>query len=252
VTPRWRAKHWRSGAPTKWQWLPSNGKLRPLFNKLKQADYGPAGTHLGPYEVLSPLGAGGMGEVYRACDTRLGREVTIKVLPVAFSQDADWLRRFEQEARAASALDHPNIITVHEIGEGPTLPHHRIHFGRMCSIKAEDQMQISEHKIGRVTVLKVAGEIGLNARTEQLSQLLGARLKAGDRLFVINLAECPRLDSLGLGELLRAHQTVQDQNGVLKLADVPLRLRSVILVANLAGVLEMFQTEQAAISSFGE
>lgn len=113
-------------------------------------------------------------------------------------------------------------------------------------------MEISEHKIGRVTVLKVAGEIGLNARTEQLSQLLGARLNMGDRLFVINLAECPRLDSLGLGELVKAQKIVRDQDGVLKLADVPLRLRSVILMANLATVLEMFQTERAAINSFGE
>ena len=75
-----------------------------------------AGTQLGPYEVLSPLGAGGMGEVYRARDTRLGREVAIKVLPAAFSADADRLRRFEQEARAAGMLNHPNILTIYDIG----------------------------------------------------------------------------------------------------------------------------------------
>src|SRR5437867_9091477 len=74
------------------------------------------GTQLGPFEILSPLGAGGMGEVYRARDPRLGREVAIKVLPASFSQDAERLRRFEQEARSASALNHPNIITIHEIG----------------------------------------------------------------------------------------------------------------------------------------
>jgi len=74
------------------------------------------GTQLGPFEILSPLGAGGMGEVYRARDSRLGREVAIKVLPAAFSQDADRLRRFEQEARAAGMLNHPNILTIFEIG----------------------------------------------------------------------------------------------------------------------------------------
>jgi eukaryotic-like serine/threonine-protein kinase len=74
------------------------------------------GTKLGPYEILAPIGAGGMGEVYRAKDPRLGREVAIKVLPAAFSQDADRLKRFEQEARSASALNHPNIVTIHEIG----------------------------------------------------------------------------------------------------------------------------------------
>ncbi|MGH9363728.1 MAG: serine/threonine-protein kinase, partial [Thermoanaerobaculia bacterium] len=75
-----------------------------------------AGSKLGPYEILAPLGAGGMGEVYRAKDPRLGREVAIKVLPASFSADADRLRRFEQEARAASALNHPNILTIHDIG----------------------------------------------------------------------------------------------------------------------------------------
>ena len=60
-----------------------------------------AGTKLGPYEILAPIGAGGMGEVYRAKDPRLGRDVAIKVLPASFSQDADRLQRFEQEARAA-------------------------------------------------------------------------------------------------------------------------------------------------------
>src|SRR6266496_2859767 len=75
-----------------------------------------AGNRLGPYEVVSPLGAGGMGEVYRAKDPRLGRDVAIKVLPASFSADADRLRRFEQEARAAGVLNHPNITAVYDIG----------------------------------------------------------------------------------------------------------------------------------------
>jgi len=75
-----------------------------------------SGTKLGPFEIQSPLGAGGMGEVYRARDTRLGRDVAIKVLPESFASDADRLRRFEQEARAIAALNHPNILAVHDIG----------------------------------------------------------------------------------------------------------------------------------------
>src|SRR6266581_5723768 len=75
-----------------------------------------AGTRLGPYEITTPLGAGGMGEVYRARDTRLGRDVAVKVLPSSYSADSDRLHRFEQEACAASALNHPNILIVHDIG----------------------------------------------------------------------------------------------------------------------------------------
>jgi len=81
-----------------------------------------AGARLGPYEILSAIGAGGMGEVYRARDPQLRRDVAIKVLPVAFSTDADRLHRFEQEARAAAALNHPNILAVFDIGRDAGAP----------------------------------------------------------------------------------------------------------------------------------
>ncbi len=81
------------------------------------------GQFLGRYKILSLLGVGGMGHVYRARDDTLGREVAIKLLPAAFTQDADRVRRFEQEARAASSLNHPNIITIYEIGR-----HNSTHF----------------------------------------------------------------------------------------------------------------------------
>ena len=73
-------------------------------------------TQFDHYEIIAPLGKGGMGEVYRAKDTRLNREVAIKVLPGDFAHDADRLRRFEQEARAVGALNHPNILTVYDFG----------------------------------------------------------------------------------------------------------------------------------------
>ena len=78
-----------------------------------------SGTKLGPYEIQSLIGAGGMGEVYRARDTRLQRDVAIKILPSSFTHDADRLRRFEQEARAVAALNHPNLLTVFDVGTAP-------------------------------------------------------------------------------------------------------------------------------------
>src|SRR5499427_5363499 len=93
-----------------------------------------AGTKLGPYEILAPLGAGGMGEVYRARDTKLGRDVALKVLPEAFARDAERMARFRREAQVLASLNHPNIATIHgleesngncalvmELVEGPTL-----------------------------------------------------------------------------------------------------------------------------------
>jgi Tol biopolymer transport system component len=82
-----------------------------------------AGTKLGPYEILAPIGAGGMGEVYRARDARLKRDVAIKVLPASLSTDPDRLKRFEQEAQAAGGLNHPNITAVHDFGMHESAPY---------------------------------------------------------------------------------------------------------------------------------
>ena len=80
------------------------------------------GSRLGPYEVVAAIGSGGMGEVYRARDPRLERDVAIKILPGTVVADADRLRRFEQEARAAAALNHPNILSVYDIGSHEVNP----------------------------------------------------------------------------------------------------------------------------------
>ena len=93
-----------------------------------------AGVHLGPYEILAAIGAGGMGEVYRARDTKLNRDVALKVLPEAFTDDPDRLARFKREAHVLASLNHPNIAHIHgfedagpasalvmELVDGPTL-----------------------------------------------------------------------------------------------------------------------------------
>src|SRR5438477_13094004 len=86
--------------------------LSPVPCPLYFARMLPAGTMLGPYRIVDALGAGGMGEVYRAHDTRLGRDVAVKVLSRSLTHDPDSLRRFEQEARAAGMLNHPNILAI--------------------------------------------------------------------------------------------------------------------------------------------
>ncbi len=95
-----------------------------------------AGTRLGPYEIVGPLGAGGMGEVYRAKDPRLAREVAIKVLPAALSTDADRLKRFEQEARAASGLNHPNIVAIYDIGSSDSVSYIAMELVEGASLRA--------------------------------------------------------------------------------------------------------------------
>src|SRR5579872_3928998 len=81
------------------------------------------GTKLGPYEIHSSIGAGGIGEVYRARDARLNRDVAIKILPSSFSADPERLKRFAQECRAAAALNHPNILSIFDIGDDPRAPY---------------------------------------------------------------------------------------------------------------------------------
>ena len=82
-----------------------------------------SGTKLGPYEIQSSIGAGGMGEVYRAHDSRLNRDVAIKILPASFSADPDRLHRFAVESRAAAALNHPNILSIYDICEDRAAPY---------------------------------------------------------------------------------------------------------------------------------
>jgi serine/threonine protein kinase len=81
------------------------------------------GAHVGPYEVLALLGEGGMGQVYRARDERLSREVALKVVHAGLAQDAERLRRFEHEAKAAGVLNHPNIVAVYDTGQHDGAPY---------------------------------------------------------------------------------------------------------------------------------
>ncbi|MCI0413002.1 serine/threonine-protein kinase [bacterium] len=107
-----------------------------------------AGIQIGPYQVLDPLGSGGMGEVYRAKDTRLGRDVAVKVLPRQFASHPERMHRFEQEARAASALNHPAIVTIYDIGTVDTTPYIAMEF-----VDGKNLHEII--KAGRISLKKV-------------------------------------------------------------------------------------------------
>jgi eukaryotic-like serine/threonine-protein kinase len=108
-------------------------------------------THLGPYEIVGPLGAGGMGEVYRARDTRLGRDVAIKVLPESFARDPERIARFEREARAVASLNHPNIVMLHSIDA-----HEGIRFLTMELVEGESlDRQLSREVLPVARVLEL-------------------------------------------------------------------------------------------------
>src|SRR5262245_694547 len=112
-------------------------------------------------------------------------------------------------------------------------------------------MEISERKVGRIRIVNISGDAVINGKPERLSQSIRDHLQAGERLFVLNFSDCQRMDSSGLGELIKSHKLVADSEGLLKLSNVPLRLRGLIVVTNLTEVVEIFESEQAAINSFG-
>jgi serine/threonine protein kinase len=171
-----------------------------------------SGTKLGPYEILSSLGAGGMGEVYRARDARLNRDVAIKILPTSFSSDPDRLQRFAQESRATAALNHPNILSIFDIGEDRGAPYvvsellegetlrDRLRNGPLTSRKAIDYAQ----QIARG--LAAAHEKGIVHRD----------LKP-ENLFITNDGHAKILD-FGLAKFTRLEADLSDESPTIQVA----------------------------------
>jgi len=135
------------------------------------------GRVIGPYQVLSLLGAGGMGEVYLARDTRLGRQVALKLLPAALTKDDERLRRFELEARAASALNHPGIVTIYEIGRDGDVPFIATEFvegqtlrERMQSgsVPLEEALDVAAQVAGALAAAHAAGVIHRDIKPENI------------------------------------------------------------------------------------
>ncbi|HSL85171.1 MAG TPA: serine/threonine-protein kinase, partial [Thermoanaerobaculia bacterium] len=154
------------------------------------------GTHLGPYEIVAPLGAGGMGEVWRARDSRLGREVAVKVLPAEFAADAERLKRFEREARATAALSHPNILAVYDVGS---------HEGVSYLIEELLEGESLKERLDRggLTVseaLRIAGEIAKGLAAAHEKGIVHRDLKPGN-IFLTRHGTVKVLD-FGLAKLV--------------------------------------------------
>ncbi len=156
----------------------------------------PGGARLGPYEIVAPIGAGGMGEVYRARDPRLGRDVAIKVLPTSFSADADRLRRFEQEARAAGGLNHPNITAVYEFGSHEGAPYMVTELLEGETLRA----RLAAGPLPQRKALDYAGQIAQGLAAAQEKGIVHRDLKP-ENLFVTRDGRVKILD-FGLAKLL--------------------------------------------------
>ncbi|HEX7419737.1 MAG TPA: protein kinase, partial [Thermoanaerobaculia bacterium] len=131
-----------------------------------------AGVRLGPYEITAPLGAGGMGEVFRARDVRLGRNVAIKVLPHSVSLDPERLRRFETEARSASALNHPNIVTIYEVGSFDGVSYIAMELVEGASLRAKIQGPLAVR-----TLLPIASQVAAGLAAAHDSGIVHRDLK---------------------------------------------------------------------------
>ena len=161
-----------------------------------------AGVRLGPYEIVAPLGAGGMGEVYRARDTRLGRDVAVKVLPREFAADPERLRRFEQEARAVAALSHPNVLAVHDVGAHEAIPYLVTELLEGESLR--DRLKTRDLTVRKAVEYAVQIAQGLAAAHEK--GIVHRDLKPGN-VFVTNDGQVKILD-FGLARLARPETAV--------------------------------------------
>jgi serine/threonine protein kinase len=172
----------------------------------------PSGTKIGPYEIIAPIGAGGMGEVFRAKDTRLGRDVAIKVLPETFAKDGDRLRRFEQEARAVAALNHPNILAIHDIGEYNGSPYLVSELLEGHSLRVE----MNNGALPTRRAVEYAAQIAQGLAAAHDKGIVHRDLKP-ENVFVTHDGRLKILD-FGLAKLAKLHAATDD-SATLTLAD---------------------------------
>jgi serine/threonine-protein kinase len=161
----------------------------------------PAGSRLGPYEILAPLGAGAMGEVYRARDTQLGREVAIKTISPALASNEDRKRRFLVEARAASALNHPGIVTIHDVSRSGDIDYIVMEYVRGRTL---DRV-IGHQGIGVQEAIRYAIQIADALARAHAAHIVHRDLKPGN-IMVADDGQVKILD-FGLAKLGEASET---------------------------------------------
>ena len=199
-----------------------------------------SGTKLGPYEIVEPLGAGGMGEVYRAKDTRLGREVALKVLPESFSQDPDRLRRFEQEAKAVAALNHPNIMSIHDIGQQDGVPYLVSELLEGNSLRVE--MEIARLPVRKAVEYAVQLAQGLSAAHDK--NIIHRDLKP-ENIFVTHEGRVKILD-FGLAKLAGQGGKTDSESVAMTLTSAPTEAGKVL---GTVGYMAPEQVRGAAVDS---
>jgi predicted Ser/Thr protein kinase len=175
-----------------------------------------SGTKLGPYEIQSPLGAGGMGEVYRARDSRLDRIVAVKVLPPSFAADADRLQRFEREARSVAALNHPNILAVYDIGTHDGTPY------MVCELLEGETLRerLSSGALSSRKAIEIAGQIALGLAAAYEKGIIHRDLKP-ENIFITKDSRVKILD-FGLAKMARSGSGPSSSMQTLTSVDVSL------------------------------
>ncbi len=191
-----------------------------------------AGTRLGPYEIVAPIGAGGMGQVWRAKDTRLEREVAVKLLPEDYSADAQFLARFEREAKAISALNHPNICTLHDVGrEGDA------HFLVMELIEGESLAErLSQGRLPIDQVLRTGGQVASALDAAHRKGIVHRDLKPGNVMLTRNGA---KLVDFGL-----ARSGVSAGGVVAGVTETPTQARPLTQQGTILGTFQYMAPEQ--------
>src|SRR5262245_18128862 len=184
-----------------------------------------AGTRLGPYEIVAPAGAGGMGEVYRATDTRLNRTVALKILPGHLSENAEMRERFEREAQTVAGLNHPNICTLHDVGH-----HDGVDFLVMEYVEGETlAARLARGPLSISETLRIAAQVGTALDAAHRQGVVHRDVKPGN--VMLTKGGCKLLD-FGLAKLRSTGPSMP-----VTVTAAPTSMKDLTMVGSVMGTL---------------